>query len=151
MSRWNPVHKNVKAIPLYFTWQQMIARCYHAHRPNYYLYGGRGIRVCEFFRAGPANLIAIIGDRPVGHTLERVDNNGHYSCGQCAECFRCTLPLNVKWATPKEQGRNRRNNRLIMADGTTLALIQWAELAGVTPEAISARMKRGWRSPLSKS
>ena len=36
-------------------------------------------------------------------------------------------PGNCKWATRSEQGRNKRNNRLVMYEGETLCVAEWAE------------------------
>lgn len=40
-------------------------------------------------------LVAAIGYRPQGQTLDRIDTNGHYEIG------------NVRWATRKQQAQNR--------------------------------------------
>src|SRR2546430_5540624 len=40
---------------VYHSWDGMIRRCYNSNDPKYYLYGGRGIRVCVYFRTTPRN------------------------------------------------------------------------------------------------
>lgn len=88
--------------PLYYTWHSMIDRCYNPEVTNYYLYGGRGITVCEEWRglAGMRNftthITLALGPRPAGCTLDRIDGNGNYE------------PGNVRWATPVTQTANTR-------------------------------------------
>jgi hypothetical protein len=65
--------------PLYSTWINMRSRCSNPTLPNYHLYGGRGIKVCDewndFHR-----FIADMGPKPTPlHSIERKDNDGHYS------------------------------------------------------------------------
>jgi hypothetical protein len=84
---------------LYQTWKQIRNRCNGSKSKAYKWYGARGIKVY-----GPWNdfaiflndILASIGERPLGRTLDRINNNGNYE------------PGNVRWATPKEQSGNKR-------------------------------------------
>lgn len=74
-------------------------RCEDPKNKAWYLYGGRGIKVCAAWsgRGGFAAFVNHIGPKPTPqHTLDRIDNDRDYE------------PGNVRWATYKEQARNRR-------------------------------------------
>ncbi len=94
--------------PLYNTWKSMIRRCTNPSSRSFKDYGGRGIRVCAFIAEGPDRLFALIGERPDGMTLDRADNNGSYTCGGCEQCRAHNWPMNLRWATRREQVLNRR-------------------------------------------
>lgn len=53
-------------------------------------------------------------------------------------------PGNVRWATPTEQQRNTRYNRLLTWNGETRCLAEWVEITGFHGGTILARLKRGW-------
>jgi hypothetical protein len=120
--------------PLYGTWMTMVQRCRNPHRKCYSHYGGRGIRVCEKWEQSFPAFLADVGERPSPHhTLDRIDNDGHYE------------PGNVRWATPIVQGRNRSVTVRVTAFGRTLRLDEWAAETGLTAEIIRARMRDyGW-------
>ena len=85
--------------PLYETWHGMMMRCYDEQHAFYHRYGGRGITVCQPWH-DPALFIAeveaLLGPKPAGMTLDRVNNDGNYE------------PGNIRWATQMQQVHNRQ-------------------------------------------
>ena len=82
----------------YRAWSHMNERCRNPNMKYYERYGGRGIKVCKEWQGdgGFQRFIEHIGPKPSrDHSLERIDNNSGYE------------PGNVKWATKKEQARNK--------------------------------------------
>lgn len=82
--------------PEHNTWRAMRKRCYYEAHHNYPSYGGRGITVHEPWRVSFDQFVRDMGNRPPGHTLDRIDPDGNYE------------PGNVRWATHKQQAQNRR-------------------------------------------
>jgi len=86
--------------PFYRTWQSMKSRCYNPNDGNYYLYGARGIAVCDRWLSSYNDFvldITTLGVKPTpAHTLDRIDNDKGYELE------------NMRWATKKEQIANRR-------------------------------------------
>lgn len=117
----------------YNTWVRMIIRCENPDDRYYHRYGGRGISVCRRWRASFLNFLTDMGTRPPGmDSIERKDNDGNYCKSNC------------RWATHKDQARNRSSNRLITAFGTTKTLQEWAEEVRKNPMSILKRLLRGW-------
>lgn len=97
--------------PLYGTWNGMWDRCTKPNATNYDNYGGCGITPCAGWEGAPDGLLSFIadmGERPDGMTLDRIDPEGGYWCGHCAECVRLGRPANCRWATDAQQARNKR-------------------------------------------
>ena len=78
------------------------------------------------------------------HSLDRRDNNGNYTCGKCTDCIKNGYPLNVHWATAKEQSRNVSTNYIVNYNGEDMCLSAAAEIAKMPYKTVHARIKRGW-------
>lgn len=88
--------------PLARVWATMRHRCESPKCESYNNYGGRGIKVCPQWQSLPtfiADIERLLGPRPKGMTLDRINNDGNYQ------------PGNVRWATWKTQMANRRPPR----------------------------------------
>jgi hypothetical protein len=111
----------------------MRRRCSNSNARYFKDYGGRGIKVCTRWlgRDGFENFFADMGECPVGFTLDRRDNDGDYE------------PSNCRWATRKEQARNRRSSRDITIDGRTMTLAAWAEALSVKYTTLRNRLYAG--------
>lgn len=118
--------------PIWFVWMNMHERCRNPNNTEWENYGGRGIRVCEEWKSFEGFFEDMKMPPTPKHTIERVDVNGNYEKSNCV------------WATHIEQGRNRRNNRVVTYDGQTRCLTEWAELLGINDGVISRRLNRGW-------
>lgn len=128
------------------SWRAMTGRCSRANDPAYQNYGGRGIAVCRFLAQSPASLILTIGERPPGKSIDRIDNDGMYSCGKCDHCKKNGWMLNIKWSTDLEQNRNKRTIRRITIGGVTKTLDEWSAYSGINKVTLRDRVDRGWES-----
>ncbi len=104
--------------PTYNVWTGMINRCTNPNNKCFSYYGGRGIKVCERWKEY-VNFLNDMGEKEAGMSIERIDNNGNYE------------PSNCRWIPMSQQGKNRRNNRLITHLGETLIASDWDRRLGI--------------------
>jgi len=127
-----------------WSWMTMLQRCYNPKAKAFENYGAKGIMACEFIRASPLNLVLLIGERPNRTlTLDRINNKMGYHCGQCGECLQHDWSLNVRWATRKEQARNRSNTVYATINGIRKPVSEWIELTGIPATSFRRRLAKG--------
>lgn len=85
---------------LYELWWDRKSACYNPDSQKYQWYGARGIDIypewLEDVQVFKDWIIANIGPRPDGLTLDRIDNDKGYE------------PGNLRWASMQDQALNRR-------------------------------------------
>lgn len=138
MAKFSPTHGHAtgKKSKTYRAWAAMKERCCKPHHPAYANYGGRGITVCAQWLQF-AGFLADMGEKPADRSLDRIDNTKGYS------------PDNCRWATRKEQERNKRSSVRVTALGETLTLAEWAERTGIQGQTIAYRVRNGWSPDLA--
>jgi hypothetical protein len=124
-------------------WKSMRQRCYNAATRDFARWGGRGIRMCDFIRSAPQSLETLLGKRPPGMSIDRRDNNEHYSCGSCSECLSMKWRFNLRWATRFTQMRNTRTNRIVVINGERHCVSEWLEKLGKSKDWLYNQTKRG--------
>jgi len=119
----------------YTTWHAMKARCLNKNHKFYKTYAPLGI--CEDWKNSFETFLSDMGDRPEGKSLDRIDNTKGYSKENC------------RWATQKEQCRNRTNNKIVILNGDKIHLFQLSEKYNVSITLLYNRLQRKW--PIEKA
>ena len=117
--------------PEYKAWKSLIYRCSLPKDKNWLRYGGRGISVCSKWSESFQAFLDDVGPRPsIKHSIDRIDNNGNYEPGNC------------RWATRREQQRNKRNNIRINYNGEDRLLVEVIEELALNPNSVRASYRR---------
>lgn len=117
--------------PLYTVWQGMLNRCRNPKNPQYHRYGGRGITVCDSWKKSFQNFVNDMGERPEGHTLDRINNDLGYS------------PTNCRWATRKQQQNNRYNTIKVVIEGVEYIAADLSDRFCIKTDTIIDRANKG--------
>lgn len=115
------------------TWQNM--RCRVKDKSKIYL--KRGIKVYEpwqnDFMAFYTYLMGSIGAKPgKDYQLDRINNDCDYE------------PGNLRWATIKQQARNRTTSKYLTLNNKTQTIADWADETGLTRNCIYLRIRKNW-------
>lgn len=115
-------------------YKTIIQRCYHKSSNRYEIYGARGIRVCDEWLQDKTKFFEWAFNNGYSDklTIDRINVNGNYE------------PNNCRWVSYKVQANNRPCNRIILLDGISHTLSEWADITGIKKATIHARLKRGW-------
>lgn len=127
---WNKTH-GMSRTRTYNSWHQMKQRSYTgtASCAKYYL--DRGITMSERW-VKFENFLEDMGQRPENTSLDRIDGSKGYYKENC------------RWATIKQQQRNRKCCVQVAIDGVTKPRSEWAEIYGIDNRLVKLRMKMGW-------
>ena len=113
----------------------MLYRCNNPNSQEYKNYGARGVKVCEEW----TNSYEVFRDWALSNgyddalSIDRIDPSGDYE------------PSNCRWATPIEQGNNKRDSHRITYKGETKTITEWGRALDILPETIGFRLdKMGW-------
>ena len=116
--------------PGYGSWKSMISRCTNPADKDWPEYGCRGITVCQRWM-DVSNFLVDMGPKPSRASIERIDNNKGY------------YPENCRWATPAEQGANKRNNRVFVVFGEAMHFAEICRRFDVKESTLMNRLKAG--------
>ena len=118
---------------LYRVWNRMKERCNNPNSDHYYLYGGRGISICDEWQHDYLAFRewALSNGYEEGLTIDRIDCDGNYE------------PSNCRWATHLEQQNNLRTNVNITYRNETYSIAAWARITGIQENTIRQRYHKG--------
>ena len=119
-------------LPEYRVWCGMRERCRDPKHHHWKNYGGRGIRVCVRWDVSFEAFLSDMGPRPPGGTIERKNVNGNYE------------PDNCRWASMREQSRNKRTSRFVIYNDRKVLLVDLAEELGLKYMVLVGRLNAGW-------
>lgn len=123
----------------YKAWVSMNSRCsydYPAHRYHF----GKGIKVCNRWKKFANFMKDMLEDyqlfekknNGISITLDRIDSNKNYYKENC------------RWATYKDQSRNRVSNNYLVVAGVKKLMVEWANETGQSLQKLFYRKKMGW-------
>ena len=123
----------------YRSWESIRSRCLNPNNQAFDNYGGRGIAVCESWSRFK-NFLKDMGERPCKTSIDRINNLGDYTPGNC------------RWAIPKVQQRNKKSNIKIRLNGEFCLLIEACEKHSKPYRLIYDRIfRQGWTPEMAFS
>ena len=118
---------------LYGIWTNMKTRCANGNCNRSRYYHEKGIFVCEEWESYENfKKWSLENGYNDSLTLDRIDNSKGYE------------PSNCRWATYKQQERNKTNNHVISYNGMSKTMVEWSEILGINYGTLRSRIYRGW-------
>lgn len=118
--------------PAYTAWQRLRSRCNNPDDKDYELYGARGIRVAVEWRTFEKFWEDMGPSWVLGLEIDRIDNDGDYNAKNC------------RWATRREQVRNRRGVLAIDTPWGRMDIATAAEKSGIPHHLLYQRVRNGF-------
>ncbi len=126
----------VYGTPFYQSWLHMKSRCHNKKDSDYKRYGERGITICNRWNKFKNFYNDMCSTYKKGLTIDRIDNNGNYSPGNC------------RWATRKEQANNTRHiekAKKYYYKGIEDTIANWAKFFRIKKTTLYMRLNEyGW-------
>nr|DAY75418.1 MAG TPA: PVL ORF-50-like family [Caudoviricetes sp.] len=118
---------------LYKIYAKIKERCYYEKYPEFHLYGGRGIKMCDEWEKDFITFYNWAMENGYNEKLsiDRIDFNGDYE------------PSNCRWADKITQANNKRNNIRLTYNGETHTMPEWARILGLPYSTLADRHKKG--------
>lgn len=117
---------------IYNIWAGMKRRCLDCKLQSFKWYGAKGIRYCkEWERFEPFFDWAKKNGYNDTLSLDRIDPTGNY------------CPENCRWATCKQQARNKSNNTVVEYNNEKHCLSEWAEKFNINYSTLLTRLRKG--------
>jgi hypothetical protein len=117
--------------PEYRVWLNMLNRVRNPDADDYHHYGGRGVTIDPAWE-NFENFLSDMGSRPVGTSIDRIDNDGPYA------------KYNCRWASRRIQHRNMRTNVMVRTSAGLIVATDAANQAGLRPKTVHVRIRAGW-------
>lgn len=113
-------------------------RCYNKSYQGYKHYGGKGIGVSDSWLSYEnfkrdmfqSFLKHLLKHGQKNTTLDRIENSQDYSKENC------------KWSTLNEQMRNRSMAIVLVYNGVSMTVVEWAAAIGVKPSTLYSRLDK---------
>lgn len=140
LAKDNPKKHGMSKTRLAYIFRGMKQRCYNPNNHEYWIYGGRGIKICPEWLEDPMNFYQWAlesGFDEAGNqrtcSIDRIDFNGDYS------------PDNCRWADIYTQANNTRKNIYYIFGGEKHTLSEWSRITGIGYGTLYDRInKLGW-------
>ncbi len=105
---------------MHYIWCSIKQRCNNPKVKNYHRYGARGIKMCTEWENDFQQFVKDMGERPKGHSIDRIDNDKGYNKENC------------RWATKEENCNNTYKSMIYECQGLKLSETQWARHLGIS-------------------
>lgn len=122
-------HSGKNRSKTYNSWAGMMDRCEWGGHPSFARYGAAGIRVDPLWHSFEA-FLSDMGERPIGTSIDRIDNEKGYAPGNC------------RWADRRTQALNRSNTIKVIYEGEVVPVFELCERVNISKKALRSRAFR---------
>jgi len=133
---------------LYMIWKNMKQRCYNPNRDFYYLYGAKGIRVCDDWHDFvPFMNWAMNNGYTDELTIDRLDSEKDYEPNNChwvTDVENSRAAIAKKGTSIQTKYKIIRITDVYMYNGVEKNVGEWAKEYGMPVDTLKTRLKREW-------